>query len=373
MTMREAGLRRGAHRRRGQCGGPLPRRPATPGAPYLLTGSHYDTVRNGGKYDGRLGIYVPWPACRSCTVPASACPSGMEMVAFAEEEGQRYKATFLASGALVGSFNPAWLDQHRRRRRDHAPGHAARRPARHAGGHRGAQARPGQYLGFVEVHIEQGPVLNELNLPLGVVTSINGSVRYHGRGGGHGQPRRHHAHGPPRRRRLRRGRTGMLYVEQRARRDGDSVGTVGQLNVPNGSVNVVPGRCPSRSTCARPPTPSATPAGRRAGRTARHCERRGVRFTLEETMRASAAPSAPAWQARWEQAVQALGLPVHRLPSGAGHDAMKLHDLMPQAMLFVRGRTAASATTRSNPPPAKTWNWPCAPSEHLLQQVAAGV
>ncbi|MCY1543890.1 Allantoate amidohydrolase [compost metagenome] len=70
------------------------------------------------------------------------------------------------------------------------------------------------------------------------------------------------------------------------------------------------------------------------------CQRRGLRFTLEETMRAAAAPSAPAWQRRWEQAVDALGLPVHRMPSGAGHDAMKLHEVMPQAMLFVRGQNA---------------------------------
>jgi N-carbamoyl-L-amino-acid hydrolase len=72
----------------------------------------------------------------------------------------------------------------------------------------------------------------------------------------------------------------------------------------------------------------------------RICERRQVRLSLEETMSASAAPSAPAWQARWEQALNTLGVPIHRMPSGAGHDAMKLHELMPQAMLFVRGENA---------------------------------
>ena len=70
---------------------------------------------------------------------------------------------------------------------------------------------------------------------------------------------------------------------------------------------------------------------------ARICERRAVTYTLEETMRAPAAPSDAAWQARWERAVASLGLPVHRMPSGAGHDAMKLHERMPQAMLFMRG------------------------------------
>ena len=72
----------------------------------------------------------------------------------------------------------------------------------------------------------------------------------------------------------------------------------------------------------------------------RICERRGLHFELEETVRAAAAPSAPAWQARWERAVAALGLPLHRMPSGAGHDAMKLHEIMPQAMLFMRGANA---------------------------------
>jgi N-carbamoyl-L-amino-acid hydrolase len=108
--------------------------------------------------------------------------------------------------------------------------------------------------------------------------------------------------------------------------------------VPAGSINVVPGRClfslDLRSTTD--PVRDALAADVRA-ELSRICERRGLSFTLEQTMVAAAAPSAPAWQQRWEQAVAALGLPVHRMPSGAGHDAMKLHELMPQAMLFLRG------------------------------------
>ena len=121
----------------------------------------------------------------------------------------------------------------------------------------------------------------------------------------------------------------------------DLVGTVGMLEVPSGSINVVPGRC-RFSLDIRATTDAvrdACDADVRA-ELARICERRGLRFTLEETMRAAAAPSAPAWQQRWERAVAALGLPVHRMPSGAGHDAMKLHEVMPQAMLFMRGLNA---------------------------------
>jgi N-carbamoyl-L-amino-acid hydrolase len=199
---------------------------------------------------------------------------------------------------------------------------------------------PAQYLGFVEVHIEQGPVLNEMNLPLGVVTSINGSVRYLGDIIGQAS---HAGTTPMDRRRDAAAALAELsvYMEKRAAKDGDSVATVGMLHVPGGSINVVPGRC-SFSLDLRAPTDAQRDALARDVLTelAALCERRGVSFKLEETMRAAAAPSHAAWQARWEKAVQASGLPVFRLPSGAGHDAMKLHEIMPQAMLFVRGENA---------------------------------
>jgi beta-ureidopropionase / N-carbamoyl-L-amino-acid hydrolase len=111
--------------------------------------------------------------------------------------------------------------------------------------------------------------------------------------------------------------------------------------VPSGSINVVPGRC-RFSLDIRATTNAVRDAcaADLQAELAQLCARRGLHFTLEETMRAAAAPSAAAWQQRWEQAVEALGLPVFRMPSGAGHDAMKLHEAMPQAMLFVRGLNA---------------------------------
>ena len=133
----------------------------------------------------------------------------------------------------------------------------------------------------------------------------------------------------------------MLYCEQRAAQDGDSVATVGLLEVPGGSINVVPGHC-RFSIDLRAPNDAQHNALERdvLAQQQTICARRGVHATLQETLRVAAAPSASAWQARWERAVAALGLPAHRLPSGAGHDAMKLHELMPQAMLFVRGENA---------------------------------
>jgi beta-ureidopropionase / N-carbamoyl-L-amino-acid hydrolase len=130
----------------------------------------------------------------------------------------------------------------------------------------------------------------------------------------------------------------VLYAESRARTDGDSVATVGQLQVPAGSVNVVPGRC-LFSLDMRAPTDAQRDAlvADILAKLAEVCERRGLSHRAEEAMRAQAAPSDAGLQSRWEDAVLAQGLPVHRMPSGAGHDAMQLHRVMPQAMLFVRG------------------------------------
>jgi N-carbamoyl-L-amino-acid hydrolase len=311
-----------------------------PAAPRLLTGSHYDTVRNGGKYDGRLGILVPMVLVAELHRAGRRLRHGFEVVAFAEEEGQRYKATFLGSGALTGHFDPDWLDQ------QDADGIAMRSAMQAAGLPATLEAiaplrrDPARYLGFVEVHIEQGPVLNELDLPLGVVTSINGSVRFLGEVIGTAS----HAGTTPmdRRRDAACAVAEMaLYVERRAAAVPDVVGTVGLLQVPSGSINVVPGRC-AFSLDLRATTNEARDALAADVRAelARIAGARGVSFTLEQTMIAAAAPSAPAWQARWEAAVQAQGLPVFRLPSGAGHDAMKLHEVMPQAMLFLRGGNA---------------------------------
>jgi N-carbamoyl-L-amino-acid hydrolase len=196
------------------------------------------------------------------------------------------------------------------------------------------------YLGFVEVHIEQGPVLNALDLPLGVVTSINGSARFLGTIQGVAS----HAGTTPmgsRRDAATAAAEFALYVEKRAAAVPDLVATVGMLAVPNGSNNVVPGRCNfSLDVRATSDAVRDSCAADIANELAQICQRRGLSFTLEETMVAAAAPSAPAWQKRWEAAVKAQGLPVFQMPSGAGHDAMKLHEIMPQAMLFMRGLNA---------------------------------
>ena len=316
-----------------------------PSAKWLLTGSHFDTVRNGGKYDGRLGIFVPMACVRQLHRRGQRLPFGIEVVGFAEEEGQRYKATFLGSGALTGDFNPAWLDL------VDTDGITVRQAMVDAGlpgtldAIKALKRDPGQYKAFVEVHIEQGPVLDEIDMPLGVVTSINGSARYSGEVVGMAS----HAGTTPMDRRKDAAAAVaklLLYVERRAGLDlssphGPSVGTVGVLNVPQGSINVVPGRCRFTLDLRAPNNEQRDALASDVEAALQSiCTRRGVHYKLERTMTAAAAPSDPAWQARWAQAVQATGLPVYTLPSGAGHDAMKLHQVMPQAMLFVRGGNA---------------------------------
>ncbi len=313
----------------------------------LLSGSHFDTVRNAGKYDGRLGIFIPMICVRELHRAGRRLPFALEVVAFSEEEGQRFKATFLGSGALAGDFQPEWLTQ------TDADGVTMLEAMRHAGLCAANADAPtvlaqiatlkrsaADYLGFVEVHIEQGPVLNALNLPLGVVTSINASVRYTGEVQGTAS---HAGTTPMDQRRDAACAVAelALYLEQRAAFDGDSVATLGQLDVPGGSVNVVPGRCRFSLDLRAPNDLQRNTLERDVLEKLKQiCQRRGLSFLIHETMRASAAPSAPVMQQGWEAAVEALGLPVHRLPSGAGHDAMKLHEIMPQAMLFVRGQNA---------------------------------
>ncbi len=341
---------------------------ATDDARTLLTGSHYDTVRNGGKYDGRLGIFVPMACVRELHRQGKRLPFHIEVVGFAEEEGQRYKATFLGSGALIGDFRQEWLEQ------KDADGITLREAMQHAGlcidDIPKLQRDPARYLGFIEVHIEQGPVLNELDIPLGIVTSINGSARYICEMIGMAS----HAGTTPMDRR-RDAACGVaelaLYIEKRAARDGTSVATMGQLNVPSGSVNVVPGRC-QFSLDLRAPTNEQRDAmvADILAEIEAIAQRRGLRYSTELAMKAAAAPSAPEWQQRWEAAVDAMGVPLYRMPSGAGHDAMKLHEIMPQAMLFVRGLNAGISHNPLESSTADDMQLSVDAFSHVLNQLA---
>jgi allantoate deiminase/N-carbamoyl-L-amino-acid hydrolase len=303
-------------------------------AKVLMTGSHYDTVRNGGKYDGRLGILLPIALVRHLNERGERLPFHLEVIGFAEEEGVRFQGTFLGSSAITGHFDPALLEK-----RDAAG--MTMREALVAAGHEPsaipAIARdPAGLLGFVEVHIEQGPVLLERGLPVGVVTAIAGSSRYLVELSGVAS----HAGTTPmdmRRDAAAAAAEIVLLVEARCGGCGSLVGTVGQLEVPSGSVNVIPGQC-RLSLDIR----AAVDAERLAAvddilaGISAICARRGIGEKLWKLVEADAAPCAPRLMDMLGQAIEEAGLPRFDLLSGAGHDAMEMAKVTEVAMLFTR-------------------------------------
>ncbi|WP_312511531.1 allantoate amidohydrolase [Massilia sp.] len=307
---------------------------AQAGARTLVTGSHYDTVRNGGKYDGRLGILLPIALVRQLHARGERLPYDLEVVAFAEEEGVRFRSTFLGSSALAGDFDPGLLDAVDA---DGVTLRAALADAGHDPAAIPATARdPASLLGFVEVHIEQGPVLLERGLPLGVVNAIAGSSRYlvelSGVAG--------HAGTTPmamRRDAAAAAAEIVLLIEQRCSGQGALVGTVGQLEVPGGSVNVIPGACRlsldirAGDDAVRLAAVDDILAGISA-----ICARRGIGERLWKLLEIDAAPCAPHLMDGLGAAIERAGLPRLNLPSGAGHDAMRMARITEVAMLFVR-------------------------------------
>ncbi|WP_036173218.1 allantoate amidohydrolase [Massilia sp. 9096] len=307
---------------------------ADPQAKALITGSHYDTVRNGGKYDGRLGILLPLALVRALHARGERLPFHLDLIGFAEEEGVRFRSTFLGSSAVAGAFDMALLD---RLDTDGVTMRAALKAAGHdPAAIPGIARRREDVLGYVEVHIEQGPVLLERGLPLGVVGAIAGSSRYLVDLGGLAS----HAGTTPmtmRRDAAAAAAEIVLLVEQRCGREDALVGTVGQLSVPDGSVNVVPGRCRlsldirAASDAVRQAAVADVMDGIRA-----ICERRGIDYGVETLLEAAAAPCAPRLMDQLGAALERAGLPRFELLSGAGHDAMALASLTEVAMLFTR-------------------------------------
>lgn len=300
----------------------------------LITGSHYDTVRNGGKYDGRLGILLPIALVRHLNQRGERLPFHLEVIGFAEEEGVRFRSTFLGSSAITGRFAPSLLEK------QDGEG-VSMRAALTAAGHDpagiAAIARdPASLLGFVEVHIEQGPVLLERGLPVGVVTAIAGSSRYLVELAGVAS----HAGTTPmgmRRDAAAAAAEIVLLVEARCSGRGSLVGTVGQLEVPSGSVNVIPGQCRlsldirAASDEERLAAVDDILAGVKS-----ICARRGIDEKLWKLVEADAAPCAPGLMDRLGAAIEAAGLPRFDLLSGAGHDAMEMAHIADVAMLFTR-------------------------------------
>jgi OHCU decarboxylase len=307
-----------------------------PQAKTLMTGSHYDTVRNGGKYDGREGILLPIAIVKHLHEKGETLPFHFEIIGFSEEEGVRFKSTFLGSNAIIGQFDLNLLNLTDR------DGVSMRDVLTQAGHDVTAIPQiardPSDLLGYVEVHIEQGPVLLNRDLPVGIVTSIAGSSRYLVNLKGVAS----HAGTTPMSMRKDAAAAAaeiILYVEQRCGQDQHAslVGTVGQLQVPNGSTNVIPGAC-VLSLDIR----AAADAVRDAAvadvlkKIEEICQRRSVDVTIEKTVSAPAAPCAHWLMNQLAAATERAGVKPFELASGAGHDAMTIAKMTDVAMLFTR-------------------------------------
>jgi allantoate deiminase len=300
--------------------------------PALLLGSHLDSVRDAGRYDGPLGVLVALAVAERLTADPAA--PALEIVAFADEEGLRYGTAYLGSAALAGRFEEAWLD-----RRD-GDGIRLADALRDWGGDPGgiaALARdPATLRGYLEVHIEQGPVLETRDLPVGVVTAIAGQTRaavtFTGQAGHAGttpMDQRHDA--------LAAAAEWIGAVETAARARPGLVATVGEIAATPNASNVIPGSV-TASLDVRHADDATLAAATAALETAaeRTAEARGVRLDWELVQANRAVPCDLALMQALAAAVEAGGLPVERLPSGAGHDGVALAAVTPIAMLFVR-------------------------------------
>jgi hydantoinase/carbamoylase family amidase len=303
-------------------------------APALIVASHYDTVRNAGKYDGRLGVLTALVVAEHLNRVGRKLPFHIDVIAFSEEEGVRFSSSFLGSRAVAGRFDTKLLE---RRDADGTTLAAAMREADLDPAKIPALGRRREELmGYLEVHIEQGPVLLEEGLPVGIVSAIAGSVRSMvaitgsaGHAGTVPMARRHDA--------AAAAAELVLYVEKRCAQTPTLVGTVGQLAVPNGAINIIPGRC--ELTLDVRAGDDATRDAAVSDITAemgRIAARRGVRIESREVQRTAAVRCSPRLQSVLADAVARAGVTPRHLPSGAGHDAMMFDGLTDTAMLFVR-------------------------------------
>jgi allantoate deiminase len=299
----------------------------------LLIGSHLDTVRDAGRYDGILGVLIAIACAQRLRDRGAALPYAIELVAFADEEGTRYGTSYLASRAFTGRFEEEWLE-----RRD-ADGITMREALRGFGGSpegiAGCRRESADLIGYYEVHIEQGPALESQDVPLGVVTAIAGqtgaTITFSGVAG--------HAGTVPmslRRDALMAAAEWIVAAETLARGHDGLVATVGQLTLEPGAGNVIPGRVDLSLDLRHAEDSVRLAAGaelRRDAETIASGRSVQVQWRSHET---AAVGLSPELTERLAAAVAASGLPVVRLSSGAGHDAAIVSTIAPAAMLFVR-------------------------------------
>ena len=307
-----------------------------PDAPALLLGSHIDTVRDAGHYDGNLGVIAAIEAVAALNAAGERLPFAIEVLAFGDEEGVRFPSKLTGSRAVAGTFEPQSLDITDRE------GVNLEAALRAFGCDPGAIPAVGRrrdrVLGYVEVHIEQGPVLEEMKLPVGIVSAIAGASRFRieviGEAG--------HAGTVPmdlRKDALVAAAEMILAVERRAHGASEPglVATVGAIEAAPGAPNVIPGRARFSLDVRAPVDADRLKAIEDLSSAfSTLAARRHVRVRVEKFYDEPAVTCDPALVERLEAAVARAGVKPLRLPSGAGHDGLAIAALCPIAMLFVR-------------------------------------
>jgi len=300
----------------------------------LLLGSHLDSVRDAGRFDGPLGVLVGLAAVERLHARSERLPFAIDVLAFADEEGLRYGTAYLGSTAYTGVFDRQWLTV------TDTDGVALADAIRTFGGDPDAlgteQMDATDLLGWIEVHIEQGPSLEANDLPVGVVTAIAGRTRidvtFTGEPGHAGTVAM-----PLRRDALCAAAEFVLAVESLGRGVEGLVATVGQLAVEPGAANVIPGRTRLTIDLRHPDDRTRQEAcddlQERANEIA---ARRQIAVAWTVVNDNAAVPCDPQLTKQLVAAVTVAGYPPHLLPSGAGHDAVILSRITPVAMLFVR-------------------------------------
>jgi allantoate deiminase len=306
-----------------------------PDAAPLLLGSHLDTVRDAGRWDGVLGVLTAIAVVERLNTEGARPAMPIEVVAFADEEGTRFGTGFLGSSVLAGRLEEAELE------RLDAEGVTLRGAIREYGGDpeglAAAARAPGSLAGYAEVHIEQGPVLDERGAPLGIVSAISGQtrakLRFSGTAGHAGtvpMELRHDALGAA--------ADVVLAAEALARKTAGLVATVGRLDVQPGAPNVIPGGAELSLDVRHPEDAErAAAVARLRERAAEAAAGRGVDLEWDGVLDQPAVRCDSALSERMAgAAAAAVGAEPPRLPSGAGHDAAVVATIAPVTTLFVR-------------------------------------
>jgi allantoate deiminase len=302
-----------------------------PNAPRLLIGSHLDTVPCAGAFDGVLGVVLGIAVVESLN--GRRLPFAIEIAGFSEEEGVRFGVPFIGSRALVGSVDGALLEK------KDALGVSVAQAIRDFGLDPSRMSEAilrGPALGYLEFHIEQGPVLDELGLPLGVVEAIVGQtqarVSFRGRANHAGTTPMHLRHDA-----VAALAEWILAVEREARATPGLVATVGQVETLTGASNVIAGEARASLDVRHASDAQRTAAVDRILSAAKDiAERRGLKFECSARQDQQTVACDPNLVVAMEKAVERAGFPVQRMTSGAGHDAMILAQKVPVAMLFLR-------------------------------------